>query len=43
MIIIIKEYKTRHDRVGKVIHWEICNKFKFYNTKNAICTTHHLS
>ena len=24
-----KEYKTRHDRVGKVIHWEMCKKFKF--------------
>ena len=24
-----KEYKTRHDWVGKVIHWELCYKFKF--------------
>ena len=24
-----KEYKARHDWVGKVIHWEMCNKFKF--------------
>ena len=24
-----KEYKARHDWVGKVIHWEICKKFKF--------------
>ena len=24
-----KEYKTRHDWVGKVIHWELCKKFKF--------------
>ena len=24
-----KEYKTRHDRVGKVIYWEMCKKFKF--------------
>ena len=24
-----KEYKTRHDRVSKVIHWEMCKKFKF--------------
>ena len=24
-----KEYKARHDRVGKVIHWERCKKFKF--------------
>ena len=24
-----KEYKTKHDWVGKVIHWEMCKKFKF--------------
>ena len=24
-----KEYQTRHDRVGKVIHWELCKKLKF--------------
>ena len=24
-----KEYKTRHDWVGKVIHWGMCKKFKF--------------
>ena len=24
-----KEYKTSHDWVGKVIHWELCKKFKF--------------
>ena len=24
-----KEYKARHDWVGKVIHWEMCKKFKF--------------
>ena len=24
-----KEYKTRHDWVGKVIHWELCKKLKF--------------
>ena len=23
-----KEYKTRGDLVGKVIHWELCKKFK---------------
>ena len=23
-----KEYKTRHDWVGKVIHQELCKKFK---------------
>ena len=27
-----KEYKARHDWVGKVIHWEICKKFKFDHT-----------
>ena len=24
-----KEYKARHDWVGKVIHWEMCKKFIF--------------
>ena len=24
-----KGYKTRHDWVGKAIHWEMCKKFKF--------------
>ena len=24
-----KEYKTRHDWVGKVTHWELYKKFKF--------------
>ena len=24
-----KEYKARHDWVGKVIHWKMCKKFKF--------------
>ena len=27
-----KEYKTRHDWVGKVIRWEMCKKFKFDHT-----------
>ena len=27
-----KEYKTRHDWVGKVINWEICKKFKLDHT-----------
>ena len=27
-----KEYKTRHDLVSKVIHWELCKKFKFDHT-----------
>ena len=24
-----REYKTRHDWVGKVIHWELCKRSKF--------------
>ena len=24
-----REYKARHDWVGKVIHWEMCKKFKY--------------
>ena len=27
-----KEYKTRHGLVGKVIHCEMCKKFKFDHT-----------
>ena len=27
-----KEYKTRHDLFGKVIHWEMCKKLKFDHT-----------
>ena len=27
-----KEYKARHNWVGKVIHWEMCKKFKFGHT-----------
>ena len=27
-----REYKTRHHRFGKVIHWELCKKFKFDHT-----------
>ena len=27
-----KEYKTRHDWIGKVIHWEMCKKSKFDHT-----------
>ena len=30
----MREYKARHDWVGKVIHWEMCKKFKFdHNNK----------
>ena len=38
-----REYKARHDWVGKVIHSEMCKKFKFDHTTNGICTTQHLS
>ena len=31
-ILAQKEYKTRHDWVGKMIHWEMCKKFKFDHT-----------
>ena len=27
-----KEYKVRHNWVGKVIHWEMCRKFQFDHT-----------
>ena len=27
-----KEYKTKHDCVGKVTHWEMCKKFKIDHT-----------
>ena len=27
-----REYQARHDWVGKVIHWEMCKKFKFDHT-----------
>ena len=27
-----KQYKARHDWVGKVIHWEMCRKFQFDHT-----------
>ena len=29
---LAQEYKSRHDWVGKVIHWELCKKFKFGHT-----------
>ena len=29
------EYKARHDWVGKVIHWEMCKKFKFDHTNKC--------
>ena len=30
-----KEYTTRHDWVGKVIHWELCEKFEFNHTNKC--------
>ena len=30
--IVQKEYKTKHDRVGRVIHRELCKKLKFDHT-----------
>ena len=30
--LVQKEYKIRHDWVGKVIHWELCKTFKFDHT-----------
>ena len=27
-----KEYKSRHDRMGKGIHWDMCKEFKFDHT-----------
>ena len=30
--ICTEEYKSRHDWAGKVIHWEMCKKFKFNHT-----------
>ena len=38
-----KEYKTRHDWVGKVIHWEMCKKLNLATPRNGRCTTQHLS
>ena len=38
-----KEYKTRHDRVGKGIHLELYKKFKFDHTNSGIYTTQQWS
>ena len=32
--LIQKEYKTRHEWVGDMIHWELCKRFKFDRTNN---------
>ena len=32
--LVQKEFKTKHDRLGKMIHWKLCKRLKFYhNTK----------
>ena len=31
-----KEYKIRHEWVGKVIHWELYKKFKFDQYKQMV-------
>ena len=30
-----KEYETRHNLIGKVIHGELCKKFKFDHTNKS--------
>ena len=30
--LALPEYEARHDWVGKVIHWEMCKKFRFDHT-----------
>ena len=30
--LALRKYKTKHDWVEKVIHWELCKKFKFDQT-----------
>ena len=30
--LALREYKARHNWVGKGIHWEMCKKFKFDHT-----------
>ena len=30
-----REYKTKHNWVGKVIHWELCKKFKSDRTNKS--------
>ena len=27
-----KEYKSRHEWVGNIIHWKLCKKLKFHDT-----------
>ena len=34
--ILPKEYKTRHDRVEKVIHWGLCKKIEVWPYKQMV-------
>ena len=38
-----KEYKTRHDWVGKVIHRKMCRNLNLTKRTNGICKTQHIS
>ena len=38
-----KEYRTRYDWVGKVIHSELCKKLNLTMRTNDICTTKNMS
>ena len=38
-----KEYKTRRDWEGKVIHWECARNLNLTIRKNGICTSKHQS
>ena len=41
--LVWKDYKTNHDWVGKVIHWELCNGPKFDPRLNGICVDQYPS
>ena len=41
--LALREYKVRHDWVGKVVHCEMCRTFQFSIQTNGICPTQHLS
>ena len=35
--LVQKEYKTRHNLLRKLIHWELCKKFKFDHKNKWYC------
>ena len=39
--LALKEYKIRHNFVGKVICWELCNKLKFDHTRDKYIYAQH--